>query len=299
MTTIILSIICCILAAALITVTVKNRKIKKSAADLTESINDYFNEGKITQLSLYDNDFARLQNAVNDLEEKVSLERGKLYSESKKNVEFISDISHQLKTPISALRLYCEIDLASGNASHGEKELELIDKMENLIYKLIKLEKVKLDTYDLEFKTCKCEEIIKKIILDFKPLFPDKGFELNGEGEIRCDESWMSEAFANIIKNACEHTSEHSKIKITITQSERSTSIEIADNGGGMKQEELSKLFTRFYKAENSASSNSGIGLAISKAIVERHHGIISAENKNGGLSLTICLPKIDGYKAL
>ena len=66
-----------------------------------------------------------------------------------------------------------------------------------------------------------------------------------------------------------------------------------------MKQEELSKLFTRFYKTENSASSNSGIGLAISKAIVERHHGIISAENKNGGLSLTICLPKIDGYKAL
>ena len=85
MTTIILLIICCILAAALITVTVKNRKIKKSAADLTESINDYFNEGKITQLSLYDNDFARLQNAVNDLEEKVSLEKGKLYNESKKN----------------------------------------------------------------------------------------------------------------------------------------------------------------------------------------------------------------------
>ena len=93
MTTIILSIICCILVAALITVTVKNRKFKKNAADLTESINDYFNEGTITQLSLYDNDFARLQNAVNDLEEKVSLERGKLYSESKKNVEFISDIS--------------------------------------------------------------------------------------------------------------------------------------------------------------------------------------------------------------
>ncbi len=299
MTTIILSILCSILAFALIIVAVKNRKIKKDATNLANSINDYFNEGEITQLSLYDNDFARLQNGVNDLEEAINLEKGKLYTENKKNVEFVSDISHQLKTPISALRLYCEMDLANGSATHGEKELELIDKTEKLIYKLIKLEKVKLDTYDLDFKKCKCEDIIQKIILDFKPIYPDKSFELNGSDEIRCDEAWMSEAFANIIKNACEHTSENSKIVITIAQSERSTAIEIADNGGGMKQDEISKLFTRFYKAENSSQNSNGIGLAISKAIVERHHGIISAENKNGGLAVTICIPKIDGFQSL
>lgn len=299
MTTIILSILCGILAVALLIVCVKNRKIKKNAVDLADSINDYLNHGKTTQLSLYDNDFARLQNGVNDLEQAINLEKGKLYTESKKNVEFISDISHQLKTPISALRLYCEMDLANGSATHAEKELELIDKTEKLIYKLIKLEKVKLDTYDLEYKTCNCEDIIENIILDFKPLYPDKNFELNGNDKIRCDKAWMSEAFANIIKNACEHTSENSKIEITISSSERSTTIEIADNGGGMKQEELSKLFTRFYKAENSSQNSTGIGLAISKAIVERHHGIINAENKNGGLAVTICIPKIDGYETL
>ena len=66
-----------------------------------------------------------------------------------------------------------------------------------------------------------------------------------------------------------------------------------------MKEEEIPKLFTRFYKVESSAKSSTGIGLAISKAIIERHHGLITAQNKNNGLCVTLCLPKIDGYEAL
>ena len=79
----------------------------------------------------------------------------------------------------------------------------------------------------------------------------------------------------------------------------KGATIEIEDDGGGMKEEEIPNLFTRFYKAESSAKSNTGIGLAISKAIIERHHALITAQNKNDGLCITICLPKIDGYEAL
>ena len=89
------------------------------------------------QISLWDNDFARLQNAVGDLEELVNLEKGKLYNENKKNVQFISDISHQLKTPIAVLRLYCEMDLASGENAHAQKELDLF-KLQKLIYQLLR-----------------------------------------------------------------------------------------------------------------------------------------------------------------
>ena len=139
---IILSILCGILLLISFILFIQNYKLKKDARALTESIDEFRNQGKATQISLYDNDFARLQNAVGDLEELVNLEKGKLYNENKKNVQFISDISHQLKTPIAALRLYCEMDLASGENAHAQKELELIDKTEQLIYKLLKLEKV-------------------------------------------------------------------------------------------------------------------------------------------------------------
>ena len=275
---IILSILCGILLLISFILLIQNYKLKKDARALIESIDEFTNQGKTMQISLWDNDFARLQNAVGDLEELVNLEKGKLYNENKKNVQFISDISHQLKTPIAALRLYCEMDL---------------------IYKLLKLEKVKLDTYYMNFEQNDLNEICQKLILDFKPLFKEKNFELNGTSKIRCDREWLYEALSNIIKNACEHTDDKGNIKITITDSERSATIEIEDDGGGMAEEEIPNLFTRFYKAENSAKSNTGIGLAISKAIIERHHALITAQNKNDGLCITICLPKIDGYEAL
>ena len=82
----------------------------------------------------------------------------------------------------------------------------------------------------------------KKLILDFKPLFKEKNFELNGASKIRCDREWLYEALSNIIKNACEHTDDKGNIKITITDSERSATIEIEDDGGGMKEEEIPNL---------------------------------------------------------
>ena len=194
---IILSILCGILLLISFILLIQNYKLKKDARTLTENIDEFTNQGKATQISLWDNDFARLQNAVSDLEEL----KGKLYNENKKNVQFISDISHQLKTPIAALRLYCEIDLASGENAHAQKELELIDKTEQLIYKLLKLEKVKLDTYYMNFELNDLNEICQKLILDFKPLFKEKNFELNGTGKIRCDREWIYEALSKILKS--------------------------------------------------------------------------------------------------
>ena len=86
---------------------------------------------------------------------------------------------------------------------------------------------------------------------------------------------------------------------VDISENRHSTIIEIGDNGGGIAEEEIPNLFTRFYKAENSSPDSTGIGLAITKAVVEKHHGIISIENKNNGLYFTICIPHIDGYETI
>lgn len=287
------------LLAVVIALILNRSKLKKDVDNLINSINSFINNSEPTQFSLHDNSFARLQNGIADLQELVNLERGRRMRETKKNVQFISDISHQLKTPIAGLKLYCEMDYSENPTEHNAKELELIDKMEKLVYQLMRLEKVKVDSYVMVFSDNKIEDIANKIILDFKPLFPSKNFSVKGTSSVRCDESWMSEAIANIVKNACEHTSDDGEVSIIISESGRSTLIEISDNGGGMKEEEIPNLFTRFYKAETSSSGSVGIGLAITKEVVDRHHGIISAENKSGGLTVTICLPNIDGYEAI
>lgn len=292
-------LISALLAAVCILLTIRYIKLRRNINTLSGNINDFVNTGSKTEFSVYDNYFAGLQNGVADLQEIICFERSRLVLENKKNTKFISDISHQLKTPIAALRLYCEMDKAQNASPHSEKELQLVNKMEKLVYQLLRLEKIKLDSYVMSYEYVNAEDIISKIFAEFRPLFPEKRFLLCGESKIRCDETWLGEAIGNIIKNACEHTAADGAVTVDISENKYSTIIEIGDNGGGIDEQEIPNLFTRFYKAENASPSSTGIGLAITKAIVEKHHGIISVENKNNGLYFTICIPHIDGYETL
>lgn len=294
-----LIVVIIVLIAVVIFLAYRQVKLKKDVDNIINGINDFINYDINTQFSIYDNDFARLQNSIVDLEEIVNLERNRLIKENEKNTQFVSDISHQLKTPIAALRLYCEMDYENNRSEHTEKQLQLIDKMENLIYQLLRLEKIKLDSYVMDFKYGSIEDTIKSVFNDFGVLFPDKEFVLNGSSSLRYDSKWISEAFANIIKNACEHTADDGKISVVISESPRSTIIEISDNGGGIRDEEIKNLFTRFFKSDTSPATNTGIGLSVSKAVIDKHHGTINAENRNGGLCFTICLPHIDGYESI
>ena len=294
-----LIVVIIVLIAVVIFLAYRQVKLKKDVDNIINGINDFINYDINTQFSIYDNDFARLQNSIVDLEEIVNLERNRLIKENEKNTQFVSDISHQLKTPIAALRLYCEMDYENNRSEHTEKQLQLIDKMENLIYQLLRLEKIKLESYVMDFKYGSIEDTIKSVFNDFRVLFPDKKFVLNGSSSLRYDSKWISEAFANIIKNACEHTADDGKISVVISESPRSTIIEISDNGGGIRDEEIKNLFTRFFKSDTSPATNTGIGLSVSKAVIDKHHGTINAENRNGGLCFTICLPHIDGYESI
>ena len=288
-----------LLAVVCIVLIIRQVQIKRNINQLSDHINEFVNTGSKTEFSVYDNYFAGLQNGVADLQEIICFERSRLVQESKKSTKFISDISHQLKTPIAALRLYCELDKAQNVSPHSDKELLLVDKMEKLVYQLLRLEKIKLDSYVMNFKFVRAGDVVNKAFAEFRPLFPEKKMFLTGESVIRCDETWLGEALGNIVKNACEHTVDNGIITVEISENKHSTIIEIGDNGGGIADEEIPNLFTRFYKAEHSSPNSTGIGLAITKAVVEKHHGIISAENKNDGLCFTICLPHIDGYETI
>lgn len=289
-------IIIAVLVVVLIILFVNNTKIHKNVDGLTDSIEEFIDNNTPIEFSTSDTHFSRLQNAVSDLEELYRLEQNNTAKKSKQNTEFISDISHQLKTPLAGMKLYVEMENANNPSEHTEKELILIEKMENLIYKLLRLEKIKSDSYTMDFQFESMAELSNEIFAEFKPMFPNKAYTVVGDSRLRMDRAWMYEAIANIVKNASEHTDDDGEIKITIEDSEKSTNISIRDNGGGVSQEDLPKLFSRFHRTDNSNPNSAGIGLAITKAIIEKHHGTITAENTKEGLNIIICLPHIDGY---
>ncbi|MBR0537406.1 MAG: HAMP domain-containing histidine kinase, partial [Clostridia bacterium] len=216
----------------------------------------------------------------------------------RKNAEFAADVSHQLKTPLAGLRLYCELDEENGNAN-AEKELRLIEKMERLVAELLKLQKIRADSFDFIFEDAALELLTEETFAAFRPLYPQKRFELSGAAVLRCDRAWLGEALSNIVKNACEHTPENGWISAAIENGDESVILTLEDNGGGVPASELPHLFERFYKAKNASPESTGLGLAITKEIVSKHHGTVTAENAEKGLRLTLCFPKIDANRKI
>ncbi len=279
--------LCIILIIAQI---ISKRKIRK----LTEDIDKFIKDGKVLEMSTKDGAMAHLQNNIFELETRLVQEREYTKQEAKNNTEFISDISHQLKTPLAGLRLYCEMEHSTSPSSHTEKELQLVEKMEKLIHNVLKLEKIRSDTYVMNFEETEISLILEELKIEFCTLFPQKQINIDGNGVFRCDKAWLREAFGNIIKNACEHTNADGRIDIVIEQAEKSVSLTIEDNGGGVSENELPLLFKRFHRSENSSPDSAGIGLSITKAIIEKHHGTITVENGENGLRFSICFPIID-----
>ncbi|MCM1485239.1 MAG: HAMP domain-containing histidine kinase [Faecalibacterium sp.] len=240
-----------------------------------------------------------MHNNIVELENKVLIEKSNSAEKDRENTDFIADISHQLKTPLAGLRLYCELEQSENPSEHVEKELMLISKMEKLIHKLLKLQKIKSDSYTMNFQMHEVSSIVTECISSMRPNFPKKNYTVSGSGEMRCDRSWLGEAIGNVIKNASEHTSEDGEITVEIDNSNNFLIIVIKDNGGGVPESEIPKLFSRFHRTKNSAKDSVGIGLSITKAITEKHHGTITASNSGKGLNITMCFPHIDGQEKI
>ncbi len=280
----ILGIICLVL---LVRNLMQNRRIRR----LTEQV-DGFNSGteEMLDVALQEDSLAQLQNGIADLQQALTRQRRLNTEECSRTSQLTADISHQLKTPLTTLRLYTEMD----EGRHMDACLEQIQRMETLIQSLLRLERLCADGYAFTFAPADAEAIIAEQWQSLQPLFPNKKLHIQGTAQIRCDEKWLGEAFLNLLKNACEHTAEDGEIRVNLERTEAVFFCTLEDNGGGVEPAELPKLFQRFYRAEHQNKNGAGIGLAIVKEIIQRHHGTIQAENGPRGLKMTISMPMLD-----
>ena len=286
-----LIITCIILAATCLILLIRHIMLNHRIRKLAEQV-DGFNSGTSDMLdvALEEERLAQLHNGIADLQ--LSLTRAKQLNteECNRTSQLTADISHQLKTPLTTLRLYTELD----EAPHMEASLEQIQRMENLIQALLRLERLCADGYAFNFAPADAETIIQEQWQSLQTIWPGKKLIMEGSAHIRCDENWLGEAFLNLLKNACEHTPYDGIIRVQLERTEAAFFCIIEDNGGGVAPEELSKLFQRFYRAQHQSKNGAGIGLAIVKEIIQRHHGNITTENGKHGLKMTISMPMLD-----
>ena len=212
-------------------------------------------------------------------------------SNSKKDKEelkvMLEDISHQLKTPLTAINIYIDnlldndIDYKTRNEFLKEIKKD-INNMNFLILNLLKLSKFDTNTIKYEIKKYKVDSIISKVINNLSYLSDLKNININVIGDknivLNCDYRWEVEAISNIVKNALEHC--YSKVEISYKEYKSYVEIRIINDGDTINKKDIKHIFDRFYKISNDKDSI-GIGLALSKSIIEKDNGKINVISDN------------------
>ena len=239
-------------------------------------------EGELYRLFHTVNSLAAVLNAHadNELREKEFL----------KNT--ISDISHQLKTPLAALNIYngllqdgdMELSAVKEFADLSEQEL---DRIEILVQNLLKITKLDAGAIVLEKTTENVADMMRDIELHFayRARQEKKEIILSGSDHLSlfCDRDWLNEAIDNIVKNAFDHTESGATIRVAWNELPSGVQIVITDNGCGIHPEDIHHIFKRFYRSRFSKDKQGiGLGLPLAKAIVEAHNGTIEVDSELG-----------------
>ena len=225
-------------------------------------------------------------------------------SESKRKqneaiLELVSDISHQLKTPITSIQILLDNILENENMDSDTRRkftleiLRQVKGMNFLIFSLLKLSKLDACVVEFDNKEIAVNELITDILTDLDVLIELKHLDVhvNIPDGVRFvgDYNWNKEAVLNIVKNAVEYTPDGKNIFIGAEENDLYTKIVIRDEGKGIDEKDLPHIFERFYKRGNSAEDSFGIGLALSKSIVEKQDGVVSVDSEVGvGTAFTI-----------
>ncbi len=202
----------------------------------------------------------------------------------------VSDISHQLKTPLTSISILLDNLNESENMDNDTRKdfLKEISKqikdMNFLVIALLQLSRLDAGVVEFLQEKVNLYNMLYEIKNNLEIMAEVKNVELSIQGKkdvyINGDYNWNKEAIQNIIKNAIEHA--NSKVIVDISENDIYCKIEIIDDGQGINKKDIKHIFERFYKASNSSESSIGIGLSLAKDIIEKQNGYITVESEVG-----------------
>ena len=275
-----------------------NNKKDKKISELTKLVDDINHrkykieidededELSILKHEIYKTTLMLREQADNSLKDKKELKKS------------IDDISHQLKTPLTSILINIDNITDNPNIDDETKEKFIREikretyNIKSLVETLLKLSKFDVNTIEFYNKKIKIKDLINNSVQKVSTLADLKNIKINISGNLEetiiCDMNWQIEAISNIIKNGIEHSKEGSKIDIKTETNNVYTKIEITNYGNKIDEEDQKHIFERFYKGKNSKEDSIGIGLALSKSIIETNNGRISVNSNDNKTSFII-----------
>lgn len=232
-----------------------------------------------------------LKNEIYKVTLMLSKQSDYLNQDKKRLADALSDISHQLKTPLTSMLVM--IDLLSQQNLTEEKRIEFtgniekqLERMDWLLSSLLKLSKIDAGTAIFKKETIVVEDLVLQSLEPLRIPIELKNQDLliTGENSVTFigDQDWTSEALINILKNCVEHTPAEGRISIHYTENPLYTEILIEDTGKGISREDLPNIFKRFYRGKNASKNSIGIGLAMAHTVIESQQGSLDVKSELG-----------------
>lgn len=276
-------------AAALVFFCLASYRRHREIRRLTASIDEVLHNGRDLQLSDYrEGDLAVLHNELQKMVGRLARLSSQLASEKTALADALADISHQIRTPLTAAELMIPaIERCSDTQERKRllRDLEaLLDRMAWLVATLLKIAKVDAGSFPLEQRPVTAAAAIDRALEPLAVALDIRGIalvrDIPADAAFYGDALWSAEAIENIVKNCMEHTPAGGTIAISAAEDALATRIAIEDTGGGIAEEDLPHLFERFYRGADSGSREGfGLGLALAQALVSAQGGTLRAAN--------------------
>ena len=245
---------------------------------------------------------ARLQHQLLKLRNILTAQNQMLAQEKEQIKTLISDISHQIKTPIAAANTFAEL-LSDGELSAEERTeyittLQMsLGKLTFLTNSLIKISRLESGIISLKPEKNSLNEIVLQAVKTVYAKAKEKGilitFECDQAFEAVLDFNWTAEAISNVIDNAVKYTPQGGFVRLQITEYPSFLRLDISDNGVGIPEEEQAKIFGRFYRGKQSVSTDGvGIGLYLTREIINKQNGYMKVSSDENGSTFSMFLKK-------
>lgn len=206
--------------------------------------------------------------------------------------DYIENIAHQIKTPLTAIRLNEDILAMEQDNPLLQKNQQSFERLDHLLESLLKLTRLEHNRIHFDLQLKEIHSLIDDVVCEVTPLLQRTQLHVNIQDCVfYYDEQWLKEALCNIVKNGIEENVKDIYLENQVFRN--SVVLTIKDNGKGIAEEDLSHLFERFYRGTHKKRNGSGIGLALCKEIVEKHHGYIHVYNDDGAV-FEISIPLLD-----
>jgi len=243
-------------------------------------------------------EFSILAKSFNNMTEKLE-------QTEKTREEFVSNVSHEMKTPLAAIKVLSESILLMGSAPEAMYREFLqdidseVDRMTNITNDLLALVKLDQREQALNIETLDLNLLVEEILKRLSPLAEQRNialiYEAERQVELNADEIKLSLAISNIVENGIKYTPKGGTVKVNVNSDYQSAIITIQDTGLGIPEEEHDKIFTRFYRVDKTRdreTGGTGLGLPISRSTVLLHKGSIHIDSVQGeGTTFVIRLP--------